>query len=282
MDDGWSVPGYTTLETLGEGAHGRVVAAVRERDGRHAAVKYLTDPDQRPAFAAEAGHLSSLRSRHVVGLLDYVEADRGAALVMDHVPGRTLKSLLAGCGSLPGEAALLVFRGALRALEDAHRAGIVHRDLKPGNLLVTDRGDVTLIDFGIAVTEGAETAPIGTPAYMPPEQWQALPAAPSWDLYAATAVLFECLTGVRPYPARYLAQLAAQHLHSPVPYADVPGPFQPLVAAGLAKEPQARPHSAAAFLRALDLTARRAYGRAWQRRARVALATAPPAFALAA
>ncbi|MDX6738734.1 serine/threonine-protein kinase [Actinocorallia sp. A-T 12471] len=279
--DGWTVPGYTTIETLGEGAHGRVVAAERDRDGRRVAVKYLSDPARRAAFATEARHLSRVRSRHVVRLLDHVEHGDGAALVMDHAPGTTLKSLLAETGPLAPQAALLVFRGALRALEATHRAGIVHRDLKPGNLLVGPRGEVTLIDYGIAVATGTETTPIGTPAYMPPEQWQALPATPSWDLYAATAVFFECLTGARPYPARYIAELAAQHLYSPVPDAD-DARLQPLIAAGLAKDPEDRACSAAALVRAVDHLARRAYGLTWTRRARPHFLPATPAFVLAA
>ncbi|ROO83004.1 serine/threonine protein kinase [Actinocorallia herbida] len=281
--DGWSAPGYTTIETLGEGAHGRVVAAVRDRDGRRVAVKYLTDPARRGAFAIEAGHLAAVRSRNVVRLLDHLEHGDAAALVMDHAPGRPLKELLAETGPLAPEAALLVFQGVLRALEATHRAGIVHRDLKPGNLLVGPKGEVTLIDFGIAVPTGTETDPIGTPAYMPPEQWQALPATPSWDLYAATAVFYECLTGGRPYPARYLAELAAQHLHSPVPDSGDPH-LQPLVKAGLAKDPDARVHSAHALLRTVEILARRLYGLGWTRRGRPHFTPAPvPApFALAA
>ncbi|WP_460301692.1 serine/threonine-protein kinase [Actinocorallia aurea] len=277
--DGWSAPGYTTIETLGEGAHGRVVAAVRERDRRPVAVKYLSDAARRDAFASEARHLAAVRSRNVVRLVEYVEDGAGAALVMDHAPGRPLKDLLDETGPLAPEAALLVFQGVLRALEAVHRAGIVHRDLKPGNLLVGPKGEITLIDFGIAVAEGTETDPIGTPAYMPPEQWQALPAAPAWDLYAATAVFYECLTGERPYPARYIAELAAQHLYSPVPDSGDPH-LQPLIAAGLAKDPDARVHSAPALLRAVDLLARRLYGLRWSRRTRPHFTPAP--FVLAA
>jgi eukaryotic-like serine/threonine-protein kinase len=266
----WAAPGYATVRELGTGAFGRVVQAQCTSTGRQVAVKYLHEHTLRPEFRAEARLLGAVRSPHVVRLVDYVESAHGTAMVMDLVPGRTLKKILATGGPLTPEAALTVLKGSLRGLADAHRAGVVHRDYKPDNVLVTTDGMPTLVDFGIAVRAGTETSSIGTPAYMPPEQWQGLPASPAGDLYAATAVFFECLTGHRPFTARYLTQLAAQHLHAGIPAHLVPAPLRDLVLRGLAKHVEDRPAGAAAFEAELEFTARRAYGRAWERRGRAA------------
>lgn len=275
--DGWDVPGYTALRELGAGAFGRVVLAVRDADGRRFAVKCPAGGGPRAGFAEEARLLGAVRSRHVVRFVEYVDrgADGGAAIVMEAVSGRTLKEVLAAQGALRPEAALSVFRGILRALSDAHRAGVAHRDCKPGNVLVDERGAVTLVDFGVAGRIGADAASIGTPAYMPPEQWQGLPASPAGDLYAATAVFFECLTGHRPYRGDYLPNLAAQHMHAPVPDAEAPEPLRHLVRRGLAKRPEERPADAASFRADAEAAARRAYGRFWERKGRAALADAP-------
>jgi len=277
MDD-WDVPGYTAVRELGAGAFGRVVLATRDADGRRVAVKCLTDAGRQEEFAEEARLLGAVRSRHVVRLVEYVDhaGDGGSsAIVMELLSGRTLKEVLAVRGALRPEAALMLFRAILRGLSDAHRAGVVHRDCKPSNMLVGERGSVTLVDFGVAGRVGEEAASIGTPAYMPPEQWQGMPASPAGDLYAATAVLFECLTGRRPYEGRYLMHLAAQHLHAPIPDEEVPEPLRHLIRRGLAKLPEDRPVDAAGFLAETESAARRAYGRLWERKGRAAFADAP-------
>ncbi|MEO3782309.1 serine/threonine-protein kinase [Actinocorallia sp. B10E7] len=273
--DGWDVPGYTALRELGAGAFGRVVLATRDADGRRVAVKCLTDAGRREEFAEEARLLGAVRSRHVVRLVEYVDHGGSPAIVMELLSGRTLKEVLAAQGALRPETALALFREILRGLSDAHRAGVVHRDCKPSNVLISERGAATLVDFGVAGRVGEEAASIGTPAYMPPEQWQGMPASPSGDLYAATAVLFECLTGHRPYQGRYLPHLAAQHLHAPIPDEEVPESLRHLVRRGLAKLPEDRPADAVGLLSDVESTARRAYGRFWDRRGRAAFAEVP-------
>ncbi len=273
--DGWDVPGYTAVRELGAGAFGRVVLATRDADGRRVAVKCLTDDERRGEFREEARLLGAVRSRHVARLVEYVEGDGPSAIVMELAAGRTLKEFLAERGALRPEAALTVLRGILRGLSDAHRAGVVHRDCKPSNVLVDERGGVTLVDFGIAGRVGEEAASVGTPAYMPPEQWQGMAASPAGDLYAATAVFFECLTGNRPYRGRYLPHLAAQHLHAPIPDEEAPEPLRLLIRQGLAKLPEDRPADAAGFLKDAESAARLAYGRFWGRRSRAAFTAAP-------
>jgi serine/threonine protein kinase len=117
---------------------------------------------------------------------------------MEAVNGVSLRDVLSGNpGPLPPEAALTVLKGSLLGLSAAHAAGVVHRDYKPANVLVESSGNSKLVDFGIAGLSGERTV-AGTPAYMAPEQWHGAPASPATDVYSATCVFFECVTGGPP------------------------------------------------------------------------------------
>ncbi|MFF9063426.1 serine/threonine-protein kinase [Streptomyces sp. NPDC014882] len=273
----WAVPGYSESLELGSGASGRVVLAVHEPTGVPVAVKYLSESLRtRPGFVhgfrAEAQLLAGLSSPHVAGLYEYVEATDGAAIVMELVDGVSLRAALTRQGPLSPEAALAVLKGSLLGLADAHRVGVVHRDYKPENVLVSPEGVSKLVDFGIAVDAGVRAGAAGTPAYMAPEQWTGAPASPAGDVYAATAVFFECLTGHRPYTGDHLAELALQHVEGAIPVAEVPEAVRSLVGRGLAKSPEHRPRDAAAFVAELEGVAAAAYGGDWEERGRGRLA----------
>ncbi|MFJ3496647.1 serine/threonine-protein kinase [Streptomyces sp. NPDC086091] len=273
----WAVPGYAEALELGSGASGRVVRAVHEPTGVAVAVKYLSESLRtRPGFVhgfrAEAELLGGLSSPHVAGLYEYVEATDGAAIVMELVDGVSLRTVLARQGPLTPEAALVLLKGSLLGLADAHRVGVVHRDYKPENVLVTPDGASKLVDFGIAVDAGVTAGVAGTPSYMAPEQWTGAPASPAGDVYAATATFFECLTGRRPYTGDNMAELALRHVDSPVPVEEVPEAVRPLVARGLAKSAAERPSDAAAFVTDLERAAVGAYGPDWEERGRGRLA----------
>lgn len=269
MNGMWSVPGYSEVRELGKGASGRVVLAVHEGTGTAVAVKYLSDRMlENPAFVrefrAEAQLLGDLRSPYVVGLYEYVEAPGGAAIVMELVDGIPLNALLKQSGRTGPEAALVLLKGSLLGLADAHRSGVVHRDYKPANVLVAADGTSKLVDFGIATPLGATPGAAGTPAYMAPEQWQGRPASPAADVYAATATFFECLTGRKPYDGQSLAELAVQHVEAPVPETEAPEPVRPLIRRGLAKDPGQRPANAEDFVAELEGLAQAAYGPDWE------------------
>ncbi|MFD3376685.1 MULTISPECIES: serine/threonine-protein kinase [unclassified Streptomyces] len=273
----WAVPGYTESLELGSGASGRVVLAVHEGTGIAVAVKYLSESLRtRPGFVhdfrAEARLLAGLNSPYVTGLYEYVESPDGAAIVMELVDGVSLRSLLTRQSPLDPEAALVILKGSLLGLADAHRLGVVHRDYKPENVLVTPDGASKLVDFGIAVTTGDSAGVAGTPFYMAPEQWTGAPASPAGDVYAATATFFECLTGHKPYPADNLAELALRHVDSPVPAEEVPEAVRSLVRRGLAKSPEERPSHAEAFVAELEAAAVAGYGPEWEERGRGRLA----------
>lgn len=266
------VPGYTEIRELGHGGTGRVALALRDTDRLPVAIKHLSDPGLIQRFRTEAALIAGLGSPHIARLMEYVEGEDGAAIVMELVDGVTLRRLLSHEGATGPEAALTVLKGALLGLAEAHRAGVVHRDFKPENVIVTGEGDSRLVDFGVAAHSGEKGPSAGTPSYMAPEQWDEAPASPATDVYAATVVFYECLTGHRPFGGATMAALAYQHQHLSPPLEDVDDPVRALIERGMAKDPAARPASAEAFIAELEATAAAAYGEDWQRRGRTGLA----------
>jgi serine/threonine-protein kinase len=267
----WVVPGYTEEREIGHGASARVVAATRNDTGQQVAVKYLAprllrDPSFLARFREEVELLASIDVPHVVRLFDYVEVPgAGAAIVMELVDGVSLHEMITRQGPTSPESALVVLKGSLLGLAAAHQLGIVHRDYKPENVLVDGAGNSKLTDFGVAVKAG-ERAPVGgTPLYMAPEQWHGEPATTATDIYAATAVFFECLTGQTPFTGR-LEHLAMQHQTGDIPVALVDQPLQALIERGLAKDPRDRPAHAVEFVAELNRVADREYGEDWEER----------------
>ncbi|WP_158079082.1 serine/threonine-protein kinase, partial [Actinomadura sp. CNU-125] len=278
----WRVDGFTEVRELGAGAQGRVVLARHATAGTPVAIKYLNlrDGDE-PALGRlrdEAVMLGRVRDPHVVRLYRFAVGPGAAALVMEAVDGVPLKRVLAEHGALGPEAALLVLKGSLLGLAAAHEAGVVHRDYKPANVVVRADGLSKLIDFGVATFAGERTG-AGTPAYMAPEQWERRPASAATDVYAATCVFVECVTGRRAFGGADAVGLAGLHLRGPIPLDDVPEALADLVTRGMAKSPDDRPHSAAAFVEELELAASAAYGPEWERRGLRALAGAAVALA---
>jgi serine/threonine-protein kinase len=275
--NGWVVPGFAEERQLGSGASGHVVAAVHVASGTRVAVKYLSpkyfkEPVFLDRFRGEAQLLRSISSPHVVRLFDYVEAPgQGAAIVMEMVSGVSLHEMITRQGPASPESALAALKGSLLGLAAAHAVGIVHRDYKPENILVDPEGTSKLTDFGIAVLAGQDALAAGTALYMAPEQWDGTPATPAADIYAATAVFYECLTGTTPFSGGR-AQLATQHATAAVPVESVDEPLRGLIARGMAKDPAARPASAAALVSELETTAAAAYGRDWESRGTAQLA----------
>jgi serine/threonine-protein kinase len=280
------VPGYREIRELGAGGGGRVVLATYAATGAYVAIKYLNaalkdDRGFLARFRDEAHVMVELRDPNVVQFYEYYEDVLEAAIVMELVDGVALRKILAEHGSTSPEAALTVLKGSLLGLAFAHSAGVVHRDYKPENVLIQADGTSKLTDFGIATHVGESDAPAGTPPYMAPEQWTGAPASTATDVYAATCVFFECLTGRRPYTADHHAALMYQHQNAPVPVEHVPSSVRGLVAWGMAKAPMDRPSTARAFLSELELAALSAYGPEWEQRGRRHLAELATLLALA-
>ncbi|GAA4520723.1 hypothetical protein GCM10023191_098060 [Actinoallomurus oryzae] len=282
----WRLTGFEELHQLGAGAQGRVVLARRIATGEIVAIKYLA-PElleharHRAMFRDEVNMLARVADPHVARLHDYVETSRGAAIVLEAVDGVALRDVLSrNPGPLSPEAALTVLKGSLLGLAAAHAVNVVHRDYKPANVLVTADGNSKLIDFGVAVLAGERTF-AGTPAYMAPEQWNRAPATPATDVYSATCVFFECVTGVPPYASGDTTTLRRLHEAAPIPAQAVPERLRPLLAHGMAKDPGHRPPDARRFVDLLERIATDAYGPDWERRGWVALGAATAALAAA-
>jgi serine/threonine-protein kinase len=183
---------------------------------------------------------------------------------MEYVEGRSLKDYLADAGPLETNEASRIAGEVLTALAYAHRTGLVHRDIKPGNILLSDDGKVQVTDFGIAraAAEGASTMTqtgtiLGTAYYLSPEQAQGLPLDGRSDIYSLGVVLYEMLTGRRPFEGDSPVSIAYKHVREqprhPSNYrADIPRPLEAIVLNSLAKRPEDRYSSAALMRRDLE------------------------------
>jgi serine/threonine-protein kinase len=269
---------YEVLGRLGEGGAGVVYRGRQVHLGRLVAIKVLHEdiaerPEWRRRFEREARALSALAHPNIVPVTDS-GVDRDLPfLVMELLQGKTLKDLLKE-GPVPLGRALDIARQTLRGLAFAHGKGIVHRDLKPANVFLQalpDQADhVRLLDFGmVKFLEGSSSrtmaeltragATLGTPAYMSPEQVKGAPADTRTDVYAAGAVLFELLTGRRPFVADSREGYLAAHLTEPVPSLARVRPglaraslFQAMIGRAMAKKPAERFKDADAMLAALE------------------------------
>ena len=274
---------YAELQELGHGAQGRVVLARHTGSSELVAIKFLApellrDHRQVNGFRREAELLARVRHPHVAQVREYLQSGDRAAIVMEAVHGVSLQKVLEQHGPLTIEASLVVLKGSLLGLDAAHRIGIVHRDYKPANVMVQENGQSKLIDFGVAALTG-ERSMSGTPSYMAPEQWRREEATPATDVYAATCVFYECVTGRRPFKGKTLVEMAERHLQAPLPLEKLPPELRGVVAAGMAKDSASRPPHALAFVALLEQAAAKAYGQGWESRGLASLAAGAAALA---
>jgi serine/threonine-protein kinase len=229
---------------------------------RQVAVKMLKaaladDPVVVERFRREAVAAAGLNHPYIVSIFDTVEDSGLEAVVMELVPGSSLRGLLDQNGTLGVDETLVIGRAVAAALDHAHRSGLVHRDVKPGNVLVTPEGRVKLTDFGIAkAVESrhedltAENVMMGTAKYLSPEQVLGFPLDGRADLYSLGLVLYECLTGRAPFSGGTDGAIAVARLQrDPTPIRRI-RPAVPAVVADsvtqlLARRPEDRPATAA-------------------------------------
>ncbi len=204
---------YEVVRLLGEGAAGKVYLARDPKLGRDVAVKVLrtgVDPSFRRRFVAEAQAIARLKHPNIVALHDYSgEQSSELYLVMEYVPGLSLFALTQEHGPMSEPTALGIGHEMALALEHAHARGIIHRDIKPENILLcegrvvlTDFGIVKLVDTSTAGERGAtrsRTETLGTPGFMPPEQFAGSSIGPHTDIFSLGAVLYDLTTGRVPY-----------------------------------------------------------------------------------
>ncbi|WP_330183480.1 protein kinase [Nocardia sp. NBC_01503] len=255
---------YRLVMLLGQGGMGQVWAAHDTRIGRDVALKVLpvelaSDPDYRRRFEREAQLAARLRGPHIVPIHTFGELDGRLFIDMELVDGTDLADVLAHRGPLTPARAVDLVAQIAEALDVAHEAGLIHRDVKPSNVVVLPGGFAYLIDFGLA-REVGQTAltstgvTIGTWAYMAPERFSGVDDLRS-DIYSLACLLFECLTGKRPFGDKDAAQQMLAHMSAPPPCASaiapaVPAALDVVISLGMAKNPTHRPASAGMFAEA--------------------------------
>ena len=254
---------------LGRGAMGTVYDGWDPQIDRRVAIKTVKlqfEEDDEEAteglarFKREAQAAGRLSHENIVGVFDYGETEHIAYIVMEFVEGRSLKTLVDPGLPLPPEPAAELMLQVLNGLDYSHRRGVVHRDIKPANVMLTPEGKVKLADFGIAKIASSNMTSVGvilgTPAYMPPEQFLGEPAESRSDIYAAGAMLFHMLTGKRPYEGNPTS-IMQRVLNAPGP----PHPsdrviglstaWDSVIDRAMARRPEDRFETAAAFAEAI-------------------------------
>jgi tetratricopeptide (TPR) repeat protein/predicted Ser/Thr protein kinase len=251
---------YRVVEEIGSGGMGVVYRAHDTRLDRDVALKVIRSGaigsrSAHERFMKEALLLSKLCHPNIAQVYDFDEQDGVEFLIMEYVKGTTLSSTIAD-GPAPEETAINVGIQIASALENAAEVGIVHRDLKPSNTMITSKGSVKVLDFGLArlfrtddanITESIDSAGgvVGTLPYMAPEQLRGEPADFRSDIYSLGAILYEAGTGRRPFDSRISTGLISDILNkSPVPLrqrnSNLSLGFESIVLRCLAKDPRQR------------------------------------------
>ncbi len=263
---GATIGGYTIREEIGRGGMATVYRAHQLSMDRDVALKVLPPELLNQAtsldrFKREASIVARLEHRAIVPVHDYGEYQGIPYLVMRYMEGGSVDDMLAA-GPISPERTLQIALQIAPALDYAHRQGVLHRDLKPSNILLDANGDAYLTDFGIARLMGHNTEPltttgvVGTPSYMSPEQAQGHELDGRSDVYALGVVLFEMLTGVRPFEGETPYSVAVKHVTEPPPSPCAINPalsraVENVLFKALEKKPENRYQTATALAEAL-------------------------------
>jgi serine/threonine protein kinase len=261
---------YYVVHEVGRGSTGTVFLSHDPFYGRDVAIKlyHATSGDDaegrnaRRMFLGEAHMIGKLQHPNIVPIFDAGEEDGRRYVVTEHIHGaRTLSAYCRQGSLLPVDQVVGIVYKCAKALHYAHSRGVVHRDIKPSNILLTQDGDVRIVDFGIALVADSDISRLegvaGSPAYMSPEQVQGHDLDPRSDLYSLGAVMYEMLCGHRPFRAGALGKLLRQVVQSPPEplrevRPDLPEELVAVVERALQKEPDRRYRNGAEF--AADLT----------------------------
>lgn len=297
---------YEVLELIGRGGMAEVYLGRDKRLSRTVAIKLLRsdiaeDPTFQARFRREAQSAAALNHPSIVGVYDFGEevvtrADGSTQtvpyIVMEYVQGHTVRELLSEGEAVPIDEAGEIVSGVLQALGYSHRNGIVHRDIKPGNIMLTNTGEVKVMDFGIAraiedsaVTVTQTHAVVGTAQYLSPEQARGEVVDARSDIYSCGCLLYELLTGRPPFKGDSAVAIAYQHVRElPVPPSqiapDVPESMDRVVMKALAKHREDRYQNAdqmradlQAAIRGLQVNAPAT--ETWQQQATTVIAPTP-------
>lgn len=265
---------YRILERMGEGAMGEVYRAERLKLGRPVAIKFLrgayaSSQEGKRLFQVEALASSRLAHPNCVPVTDFGVEGQEPYLVMDLVQGQPLDQALRAELRFSPERAVAVTRQVLAGLAHSHGQGVIHRDVKPENIILTraeGHGEQPrLLDFGLGKLRGEESvlsgvAP-GTPSYMSPELTTGVTVDERADIYAVGIILFELLTGQKPFYSPVLADIVNMHRHAPppairqvAPEIDPSAALEAALQRALAKDRDLRFSAATEFIQALEAT----------------------------
>ncbi len=254
---------YRVEHELGRGGMAKVYRGEDTVLGRAVAIKILApqfadDPNFVSRFRREAQAAARISNQNLVSVFDTGSDDGVHFIVMEYVEGKTLAEFLTGGGRIMPDRAIEIAADVCRALEAAHAQGVIHRDIKPGNIMLDQRGDVKVTDFGIArMVTTAETvaqtaAVLGTASYLSPEQAQGQPVDGRSDIYSLGCVLYEMVTGRPPFLGDSPVTVASkQVLEQPTPPSrlnrDVSADLEAVILRAMAKNPANRYQTAAEF-----------------------------------
>jgi serine/threonine-protein kinase len=259
---------YELRGTLGAGAMGVVLDGFDRAIERRVAIKLVRKPapddveavEAAARFKREAQAAGRLSHPGIVAVYDYGENEDTAWIVMERVDGGTLKAVLDRNERLPVRETARIMGQVLNALAYAHARGVIHRDIKPANVMLTSEGDAKLADFGIARLENSAMTQVGTlmgtPSYMAPEQLRGEALDARADIWAAGVMLYQLLTGEKPFPGGFSAVMHKVLNTEPVPpsalSATSPPALDAVVMRALAKRPDDRWPDARAFAAAIE------------------------------
>jgi serine/threonine-protein kinase len=263
-----SIGRYRVDGLLGIGAMGEVYRAYDPLIDRPVAIKIVRtelaagsgSEQWLQRFRREARAAGRRFHPNIVAILDFGEDDGMPFLAMEYVDGRSLDAILKTSGPLDPTRSVAIITQVLSALGFAHQNGIVHRDVKPSNIMVLNSGEVKVADFGIARIDASEFTIVGdllgTPAYMAPEQFAGAPVDKRTDLFAAGVILFEMLTGVKPFRGKSITEIISfmetrgpEDIRALNPA--VPDSLKQVITKGLAFDPARRYDDAAGFSKAI-------------------------------
>jgi len=263
---------YKLGAMIGIGGMADVYVAEDQRLHREVAVKILRsdlarDPSFVTRFNKEALAVAALNHPGIVSVYDSGKEDSPSGampyIVMEYVEGKTLREIAHKGERFPLQRAVEIVEGILIALQYSHKNGIVHRDIKPGNIMITDAGDVKVMDFGIAraLADGGATMTstwniVGTAQYLSPEQATGTQADARSDLYSVGCLFYELVSGKPPFSGDTPVAIAYQHVSAPLtPVTDIEPALDPALnnffSIALAKDPSDRYQSANAMLKDL-------------------------------
>lgn len=259
-----SIGSYKILKKIGEGGMAVIYKALQPALKRMVVIKKLKDPNREivARFKKEALLSASFNQENLVAIYDFLYSGRSYYLIMEYVDGEDLRTIIDYMTPIPPKIAALIVMEIARGLEITHSRNIIHRDIKPSNILISYDGNVKLIDFGVAKDENSTRLTmtgmiVGTPAYMSPEQANGEPLTAQSDLYSLGILLYEMLTGVKPFSGENNTEILTKIIRNKFVRPerinpDIPFGLRRIVKKALRREQNKRYRNASEFIHDLE------------------------------